>query len=344
MIQVINKLRMINFLLDTITLYCYTLYMSQEKRKIANNKCEIIREVPEACCDEQKAVEFLEKLRWGGNPYCPHCGSVDVYQMRKRGTNERNARFLWRCNDCNKQFTVRIGTVFEDSRIPLKHWCYAFWAACASKKGVSALQIQRMTGLCYKSTLFMMHRIRYAMSNDIANPPKLNGTVETDETYVGGKPRYRFTRKCGHGTEKAMVFGMLQRDGEVRATHFKSILQKDIKKQMLDCIDIDSRLITDSWILYRKIGKPFRQHNMVKHSEGEYVRGDVYTNSIESFFALLKRGVYGTFHSVSKKHLHRFVGEFQFRYNTRQDGDGERLRKAIRNGVGKRLTYRQQVS
>src|SRR3989440_3162357 len=154
--------------------------------QVAAAKSEIVAALPAACSDELTAVEFIERQRWGDEPACPRCGDTDVYQMRGRN-GERNARFLWDCRGCRRQFTVRIGTVFEDSRIPLRHWCYAFWAACASKKGVSALQIKRQTGLSYKSALFLMHRIRYAMTP--TRSPRLDGTVEVDETYVGGKPR-----------------------------------------------------------------------------------------------------------------------------------------------------------
>jgi len=164
----------------------------------------IVQEIPAACADELTAVEFLEKQRWGNSPACPHCGSIRVYQMKGRD-GERNKRYLWRCRECEQQYTVRIGTVFEDSRIAMRHWCYAFWAACASKKGVSALQISCMTGLSYKSALFMMHRIRYAMTDDHSKPEPMTGIVEIDETYVGGKPRYKGPhnrKKCGRATRQ----------------------------------------------------------------------------------------------------------------------------------------------
>src|SRR5258705_3350330 len=149
---------------------------------------EQTKTLPKACSDEAAAVEFLECQRWASDPYCPRCESRRVHQLKQRGNGTRSKRFLWYCEICQRQFTVRIGTVLEDSRIALRHWCYAFWAACASKKGVSALQIKRMTGLSYKSALFMMHRIRWAMMDEFNAP--LQGTVEVDEAYVGGKPRY----------------------------------------------------------------------------------------------------------------------------------------------------------
>jgi len=145
------------------------------------NTDNVVKEIPKACADENTAVEFLEKQRWGDTPACPHCGATHVYQMKSRD-GERNKRYLWKCKECDKQYTVRVGTVFEESRIPLQHWCYAFWAACASKKGVSALQISLMTGVTYKSALFMMHRIRLAMADDYSKPEPMTGIVETDET------------------------------------------------------------------------------------------------------------------------------------------------------------------
>src|SRR2546428_903705 len=201
--------------------------------KVAQDKSGIVAALPKACSDEQAAVEFLESQRWNGSPFCPRCEATDVYQLRGRD-GKRNKRFLWVCRDCGGQFTVRINTVFEDSRIPLRHWCYAFWAACASKKGVSALQIKRQTGLSYKSALFLMHRIRYAMTPD--RSPRLGGTVEGDETYVGGKPRnpsiqairamsYEERKpwrkegesRKGHSTEELPVVALIERRRPVRA-------------------------------------------------------------------------------------------------------------------------------
>src|SRR5690606_22012177 len=172
-----------------------------------------IRELPAACADEAVAVEFMEKHRWGEHPGCPHCGDMDVYKMTgKDGGREKH--FRWRCRGCKKQFSVRTGTVFEDSRIELRHWCFAFWRASTSKKGVAALEIHRQTGVSYKSSLFMLHRIRYAMSDSVEGP--LNGDVEVDETYVGGKPRYKGQSKRGRGTSKQAVVALVERGGRVK--------------------------------------------------------------------------------------------------------------------------------
>ena len=190
--------------------------MAKAQRRVGTQSSPILAAIPAACADETKAVEFIEQLRWNGEPACPRCGDIEVTQMRDK-QGKRNARYLWRCHGCKRQFTVRIGTIFEESRIPLRIWCHAFWRACSSKKGVSALQIHRETGVSYKSALFLMHRIRFSMAGDPETPAKLTGTVEADETYVGGKPRYKGRQtgprqaKFGRATDKTPVFAVVER-------------------------------------------------------------------------------------------------------------------------------------
>lgn len=312
--------------------------MKRENTKPGQTNNKILQEIPLACTDETAATEFMEKQRWGNIPACPRCGCIEVHKM-KDNNGKRNKRFLWRCHGCKKQFTVRIGTVFEDSRIPLRIWCYAFWRACASKKGISALQISRECSITYKSALFLMHRIRYAMAEPNMKA-KLSGDVEVDETYVGGKPRFKGKNRRGRGTKKTPVLGLVERKGDVRASVLPNITGKTLKREIQKNVDISSRFITDELPTYKGIGKAFKGgHAVVKHRRKEYVRGDIYTNTAESFFALLKRGMYGTFHAVSKKHLHRYVGEFQFRWNTRKLDDGKRTMTAIKGADGKRLMY-----
>jgi len=318
--------------------------MNDEKResRVASDKSEIVAKIPKACSDETAAVEFMEEQRWNGEVACPSCGVLEVYQMKDRQTGQRNRRFLWRCKGCLRQVTVRTGTVFEDSKIPLMHWCYAFWAACASQKGVSALQIKRQTGLTYKSALFMMHRIRYAMAEPAGTTVPLMGTVEADETYVGGKPRYKGQSKRGRGTRKAPVVALVERGGNVRAVSMERIGPGQLQAAIRQHVDPKARIITDDFNPYKGIARYFGGgHETVKHSAGEYVRGDVHTNTVEGFFAIVKRGMMGVFHSVSKRHLHRYLSEFQFRYNTRKIDDGARMALAIKMGDGKRLLYRE---
>jgi transposase-like protein len=305
----------------------------------------IIKAMPIACADESAAVEFMETMRWNGNVCCPRCGSVDVYQMQDSKTGARQKNYRWLCRDCKSvgeksQFTVRTGTVFEDSKIPLRHWCFAFWRASTSKKGVSALEIHRQTGLSYKSSLFMLHRIRFAMAPADQNP--LTGIVEVDETYVGGKPRRNFDGSTGERKEKATVLAMLQRGGEVRPMVVADVTAATLQGEILKRVHSSARIMTDEHTSYTGIGKHFDGgHDSVKHSAYEYARGDVTTNTVEGFFSILKRGLNGIYHSVSKEHLHRYLAEFEFRYNRRELQDGQRIVAAIRGSEGKRLMYKE---
>jgi transposase-like protein len=312
------------------------------KTQVGQDKSDLVASIPRACSDERVAVEFMEQHRWGETPGCPRCGDTDVVQMKDKAGN-RNKRFLWRCHGCKQQFTVRVGTIMEDSPVPLRHWCYAFWAACASKKGVSALQIKRQTGLSYKSALFLMHRIRFGMApaNDAEGP--LCGTVEVDETYIGGRRKAKQGRP--NPRDKAPVLAMVERGGRVKAWHVPNVTAATLKGAVWEYVERSSRICTDDFWGYRGLDKFFEGgHHTVKHGVGEYVRGDIHTNTVEGFFSLLKRGINGTFHAVSRKHLHRYLSEFQFRYNTRYEDDGERTKLAIQAADGKRLTYKNQVA
>ena len=317
------------------------------KRKVQNESTKndpVITELPAACADERLAVEFMEQQRWGDKPYCPRCGDFAVYQMKDSKTGERQANFRWRCQGCKEQFTVRIGTVFEDSRAPLRHWCFAFWRAATSKKGVSALEIHRQTGLSYKTCLFMLHRIRTAMDETDIEP--LSGIVEVDETFVGGKPRrFHGSRKTNKATKKpkTAVLGLLERNGKIRPKVIADVTGDTLKAAIAEHVKPGSRIMTDDWSGYRGLKHEGWQHDSVKHSMYEYVRGDVSTNGIEGFFGILKRGLNGIYHSVSRKHLHRYLSEFQYRYNNKELTDGQRVVNAIKAAQGKRLTYAQQV-
>jgi transposase-like protein len=291
--------------------------------------------------DEARAVEFFEECRWGANPACARCGSVSVYQMTKEdGT--RNDDFRWRCRDCNTMYTVRTGMVFEESRLPLRVWAFAFWKGCASKKGVSALQMSRECEISYKSALRVMHSVRAAMAE--LDAPPLGGpgkTIEADETYCGGKPR-RWTgpHKRGRGTSKTPVIGIVERGGNVRFRVMERVTSSGLAAAIAENADLRSRLITDESNAYTILGRDFEGgHQTVHHTRGEYVRGDVHSNTVEGVFSLLKRGLYGTFHSVSKDYLGRYLAEFEFRHNHRGEGDGPRTVHAIRAAMGKRCPY-----
>jgi transposase-like protein len=299
--------------------------------------------------NEAAAVAFLEAQRWGSTPACPRCGSVNVYQMTSKD-GARNKDYRWRCRDCagSQMFTVRTGTTFEESRLPLRVWVYAFWKACSSKKGISALQLSREMEITHKSALFVLRRIRFGMT-DMATD-KLTGTVEVDETYVGGKRRtaqgHRGVRRGNPGPDsnKTAVLALVQRDGKVRYRMMERVTASKLSQVVAENADLSCRLITDESPAYTKVGRKFSGgHETVKHGAREYVRGDVHSNTVEGVFSLLKRGVMGTFHSVTRKHLPNYLGEFEFRWNTRKNDDGERVAKAVKAMDGKRITYRESV-
>jgi transposase-like protein len=329
---------------------------------VAKNLNPWIDDAREACSDETLAVEFWERHRWGDDPACPRCGDMDVYMMQGKG-GQRDARFRWRCRGCGKQYTVRIGTVMEDSKIPVRHWTLGVWLHCAGKKGFASKQLQRMTGLSYKSALFMAHRIRFAMAGEPTSP--LLGTVEVDETYVGGKPRKvtRYQRekaeregrpippnKRGRGTKKIPVVAMVERGGRVVASPMQTVNGETLKGAIREYVHPYSRIMTDDLRLYRGIGESFAYgHRAVNHTEDEYVRYDAdgvttHTNTVEGFFSLLKRGITGIYHSVSPRHLHRYVDAAAWRYSHRHIDDGHRIVALVRACEGKRLANRKSAA
>jgi transposase-like protein len=308
---------------------------------------------------QEAAVEYMEGLRWGHGRVCPHCGTVDSSEREHyRVVRKDSKRKLWKCFACRKQFTVTVGTIFEDSHVALNKWLLAFYLLCASKKGMSALQLQRMLKVSYKTAWFMCHRIRWAMAEPAA-AGMLGGTVEADETYIGGKPRRSNKRtyapldpkqpdkrRTGRGTKKTPVMLLVERDGgRARASRIANVTAESIGGAIRRNVSRDAHLRTDSFPSYRKVGKEFASHEFVNHAD-EYVRGDVHTNTAESYFAILKRGIDGIYHHVSEAHLHRYLSEFDFRYNNREAngvGDTERTRRAIAGVEGKRLMYRDSV-
>jgi transposase-like protein len=297
----------------------------------------------------EAAVEYLERLRWAHGRSCPHCGTLDSperehYRVKRKGS----ARKLWKCFSCRKQFTVTVGTIFEDSHIPLNKWLLAFYLLCSSKKGMSAKQLERMLKVSYKTAWFMCHRIRWAMAEP-AFAEKLAGVVEADETYIGGKARNRHKRygkdaakNMGRGKGKAPVMVVVERGGRARSAHVANVTSDSLKGVIREHVDRGARIMTDAYLSYRGLHHKFATHEVINHQLEEYVRGDVYTNTAESFFAILKRGVNGIYHHVSEAHLHRYLSEFDFRYNNREANgvdDAERTRRAIAGAAGKRLMY-----
>lgn len=282
--------------------------------------------------DAVAARKHLETLRWPDGAQCPHCGLIKATPI-KGGRDG-----LYQCNNCREQFTVTVGTLFEKSKIPLNKWLLANHLLCASKKGMSAAQIQRMLGVTYKTAWFMMHRIREAMKVEPTGPlGGPNKFVEADETYVGGKARNRKFRKPA---PKKVVVSLVERNGEARSFHFANVHGNTVRALVVTNVDRQSHLMTDAAHHYGPIGREFADHGAVLHTGGEYARGKAHSNTVENFFSIFKRGVIGTYHHLSECHLHRYTAEFDFRYNTRLITDSERANLALKNIGGKRLTYR----
>ncbi|HTW61971.1 MAG TPA: IS1595 family transposase [Terracidiphilus sp.] len=309
---------------------------------MTKNKSIMLEAMRNAAVDEAKAVMFLENQRWGNEPHCPNCGAADVYRMMSG--EQRNKDYRWRCKGCKRMYSVRTKSVLEETRLPLRVWVYAIWKAASSKKGISALQLSREMEITHKSALFVLRRLRHGLQEE--SETKLTGTVEVDEVYIGGRPRYRRTGITGRGTEKTPVLGMVQRGGDVRFHMMERLTMDRIASALAVNADQTCRVITDEYGIYKTPGKYFAGgHETVAHSHEEFVRPgtDVHTNTIEGVFSLLQRGVMGTFHSVSRKHLPNYLNEFQFRWNTRKLDDGERVSRVVKALDGKRLEYRESV-
>lgn len=292
--------------------------------------------------DEEKAREHLEALRWSEFRACPHCGDTE----NTSPTASKNHKpGLYYCNSCEKTFTVCVGTLFERSHIPLNKWLLAFHLMASSKKGISAHQLHRSLGITYKSAWFMAHRIREAMNGHGGGLLGGGGSiVEADETYWGTQEIRRNKKaKAGFG-HKMKVVSLVERDGQKRSFHVARVNAKTLRPILQAQIAKDTHLMTDEAGVYRPLGKSFAKHSKVNHSLGEYTRDDVTTNTVESSFAILKRGLYGTFHNVSEQHLQRYANEFDFKWNHRAKlgyTDAERATIALKGISGKRLTYRR---
>jgi transposase-like protein len=297
--------------------------------------------------DENAAREFLEKRRWPNGPVCPHCKATDPYVLTPRPGSKSPVRpGVYKCRECLKQFSVRIGTIFEESRLPLSKWLMAIHLMTSSKKGISSHQIARELGVTVKTAWFLTHRLREAMKGGSLTG-LLSGIVECDETYVGGKPRKQAHNKnhypTGRGTKKAPVAALVERDGSVVCKPVERVDSKTLKSEVRKAVDPSAVIMTDEWRAYSGLNREFAAHHVINHGRRRYVKqvGDltVSTNTVESFFALLKRGHYGVFHQLSKRHLHRYCDEFAFRWNLRKMTDGERIAEVIKGAEGKRLRY-----
>ncbi len=296
--------------------------------------------------DEAEAFRFVEGIVWEKGVNCPHCGGVErIYDLTKTRIG------LKKCGQCRKQFTVRVGTIFEDSHLPMTKWLQAIYLMCASKKGVSALQLSRVLEVTYKTAWFLAHRIRKAMEDGELGVFGMGGaTVEVDETFIGNDPDAPAPRKGKpRGIKQMMkVVTLIEREsGRARSIVIDRYKLTDIQRVLGENVHKEARLMTDESPMYKAMGETYRSHEAVNHTAGEYVRydGDRYitSNTVEGFFSVFKRGMKGVYQHCSKKHLHRYLAEFDFRYSYRQAlgvKDQERALWALRGVVGRRLTYK----
>ena len=293
--------------------------------------------------NEDAAFAYVEEALWPDGPHCPFCGVIGDQVRRLNGKTTRKG--LHKCYACKKPFTVRIGTIFESSHLPLHLWLQVIHLMCASKKGIATRQIQRMLQCSMKTAWFLTHRIREAMKDGSLGPLGGDGkAVEADETYVGGKEKNRHkSKRLGVvGTAgKEAVFTLVERNGRVRSMHVTSVAAENLRPVLVSQIDGKSKLYTDDAGQYRHMGRHF-EHESVNHSAGEYVRGNAHTNTVENYFSILKRGITGCYFHVSEAHLHRYLAEFDFRYSNREGlgiDDVSRADVALKGFKGKRLTY-----
>jgi transposase-like protein len=297
--------------------------------------------------DDDAAREHLEAVLWPQGAVCPRCGVMGDRITKLAGKSTRAG--VYKCKDCRKPFSVTVGTVMERSHIPLSKWVLAATLMAASKKGFSAHELHRVLDTTYEAAWFLFHRLREAADDTNETGPLggENKVIEADETYIGGKEANKHASKRkgvgGGPSGKMPVVSLVERDGRTKSFHVANVTSKNLRPIMVTHTDRKSHLMTDGSPIYPSIGDEYTGHSSVDHSAEEYVRlgGFVHTNTVESHFALLKRGVYGTFHNISEAHLKRYLAEFDFRANTRDMSDGERAAALLAGAKGKRLLYRQ---
>ena len=281
--------------------------------------------------------EYFEKQRWNGKPVCPHCGNdKNIYKLGKAGQ--------YKCSECYKKFTVTVGTVFEGGKAPLQKWFCAMYLITAHSKGISSLQLGKDIGVTQKTAWFMLHRIREMLTEK--NPQALNNIVESDESFFGGKEKNKHAHKKTEGTQggsgKAVVLGLLERGGNIKTTQIENREGETLLPIIAEQVTPGATIATDELRGYSQLSKNYT-HLTVNHSMGEYVNGLAHTNGVEGFWSLMKRGINGIQHSVSKKHLHRYCDEYAYRYNSRKIADAERFVNAMQHTEG-RLTYANLIA
>ncbi len=296
--------------------------------------------------DEKTCIKYYEKLRWNGKPICPHCGADAPYKTN-RGYKCSNS-------ECYKKFTVKVGTIFENSKIPFRIWFGAIFLCTAHKKGISSVQLATDLNITQKTAWFVLHRIREMLKEKSPNLIGSNNMVEGDETYVGGIEINRHKSKrlaspatglANDGTpynNKKIILGVIERQGKVILKHVPNATENQMLPFIKSSVVQGSRIITDEFTGYSKVGKNYN-HNTINHKEKIYVIGDVHTNTIENFWSVLKRGIYGTYHQVSSKHIDRYLNEFAGRFNTRKSTSQDRFELVLTKAEG-RLLYKNLIA
>jgi len=306
-------------------------------KKPALRHFETLMQMMAAFPDEQSAIDHFTAIRWAGGAYCPTCGSTKVYHFSDNRTHK--------CGDCRKRFSIKVGTIFEDSKIPLRSWMMAIWLITSHKKGIASTQLAKDIGVTQKTAWFMTQRLRHAIRTQSFNRP-LEGDVEADEMYHGGKEKnkHAWQRTGGKqgGKGKVAVLGLLERGGELRTGTTPEARTEGVRQIVREHVSTDATLHTDHDHVFKVLGQEY-DHQRVNHSKGEYVRGTAHTNGIESVWALFRRQIIGTHHFLSAKHLNRYLGEMTWRFNLREMGEGDRVNALLAQTDG-RLTYKALIA
>ena len=302
---------------------------------------DTLSELTVAFPDEQTCLDHFRAIRWARGAFCPYCGATEIYNFSDGRTHK--------CKACRQRFSIKVGTIFADTKLPLRQWFIAIWLITSHKKGVASAQLARDLGVTQKTAWFMLHRLRYAAKTKSFNMP-LDGIVEVDETFIGGKAKNRHIGKRGRsgrggiGSGKVPVVGAVEREGEVVARAVKSVDAATLKGFVREHVSRQAALlVTDEWVGYRGLDAEYA-HAVIKHTAGEYVRAGAHTNTIEGFWSLLKRQIYGIHHWVSEKHLDQNVGEATWRYNRRGAEEGGRVNSMLAATDGKRLRYNDLIA